>query len=165
MSPGEHRLLEFIVARISSILRRPSSWGSPLSVEDQVLQLLEMRRALLGATASATDTRHFMQSYSAFIARELQDATAAPLSKQLEARGRATDLTVLLGKFVQEDLASLVAEHGGPVVHRDDGGAGSKQFELIEGILETLRLEIASEVGGSSSQPIVPIRFPEQRKS
>jgi hypothetical protein len=164
MSPGEQRLLEFIVARISSILRRPSSWGSPLSVEDQVLQLLEMRRALLGATASATDTRCFMQSYSAFIARELEGATAAPLSRQLEARGRAVDLPVLLGKFVQEDFTTLVAELGDSVVAPDDGIGGSRRTSPIDGILETLRLEIASEVGGSALQPIVPIRFPEQRK-
>lgn len=47
MSPGERRVLEFIASRLESMLRRPAVWGALLSVEERILQLLELRRVLL----------------------------------------------------------------------------------------------------------------------
>jgi hypothetical protein len=47
MNPAENRLPTFVASRLESMLRRPAIWGSLLSVKEQILQLLEIRRELL----------------------------------------------------------------------------------------------------------------------
>ncbi|HET7503765.1 MAG TPA: hypothetical protein VFK02_22245, partial [Kofleriaceae bacterium] len=91
MSPGEDRLLGFVASRLESMLRRPAVWGSLLSVEERVLQLLELRRVLLVPSLSADDTHQLLRSYSRFISEVLDDATVEPLATQLEQRGRAEE--------------------------------------------------------------------------
>ena len=120
MSPGERRLLEFVDSRLESMLRRPAVWGSLLSVEERILQLLELRRVLLVPSVSASDTQRLMRTYVQFIARSLDHATAEPLAIQLERRGRAAEFTSLMAKFVDSELATyLVDEHG----VADEGGS------------------------------------------
>jgi hypothetical protein len=39
---------EFVRERIEALLSKPDGWGSPASVEDQVLTMVELRHVLLG---------------------------------------------------------------------------------------------------------------------
>lgn len=107
MSPEERRLLQFIDARIESILHRPTAWGSLESVEDQILQLLELRHFVLDPRkdpqTNAPDTRPLMCRYTRYISRVLPKSTAEPLSSQLTARGRTEEFSALMRQFVQSD--------------------------------------------------------------
>jgi hypothetical protein len=107
---GERRVLEFIASRLESMLRRPQAWGSLLSVEDSILQLLELRRSLLVPGVAVNDTRRLMRAYTQFIARTIEDATAEPLAIQLERLGRAAEFTTLMSKFVESETATCLAE-------------------------------------------------------
>lgn len=106
MSPRETRLVEFLEARLDSLLTRPAAWGTGHSVEDQLLQLLEIRRYLLDPSTSVNDTYRLMQDYTRFVSATLADATSEPLAIQLEARGRSEELTSLLRTFVDQELAA-----------------------------------------------------------
>lgn len=110
MSPAEDRLLAFVASRLENMLRRPAIWGSLLSVEERILQLLELRRVLLIPSLSANDTHHLLRSYSRFISEILDDATVEPLASQLEQRGRADEFSTLMGKFVERELAELLVD-------------------------------------------------------
>jgi hypothetical protein len=103
----EQRMLEFIDSRLDSLLRRPSAWGPPTSIEDQVLQLLEMRRFVLDPRLTHQDTRKLTSSYVVFISRVLgSDSTPEPLVAQLQRRGRADELPQLLRRFADEEIAN-----------------------------------------------------------
>jgi hypothetical protein len=106
MSPAEDRLLTFITSRLESMLRQPAVWGSLLSVEERILQLLEIRRVLLVPSLTANDTHQLLRSYSRFISEALVDATVEPLAVQLEQRGRIVDFPVLMGKFIEHEFSS-----------------------------------------------------------
>jgi hypothetical protein len=121
MSPGENRLLEFMAVRLEIMLRRPAVWGSLQSVEERILQLLELRRVLLVPSASVNDTRRLMQTYSKFVARALDGATAEPLAIQLERRGRSAEFATLMAKFVESELATFLAEGHREASEDDDG--------------------------------------------
>ena len=115
MSPGERRVLEFIASRLESMLRRPAVWGSLLSVEERILQLLELRRVLLVPSASANDTQRLMRTYTQFIAGALDNATAEPLAIQLERRGKSAEFATFMSKFIDAERAAFVVdERGGP---------------------------------------------------
>lgn len=130
MSPGESRLLEFVAIRLESMLRRPAVWGSLQSVEERILQLLELRRVLLVPSASVNDTRRFMQTYSKFVMRALDGATAEPLAVQLERRGRSAELTTLMAKFVESELATFLTEGHREAIEDDDG---PRSTEVVQG--------------------------------
>ena len=71
MNPREEKLLRFVALRLDSIVRRPTLWGTDAVVEEQVLQLIEMRRLLLDpAAVPSNDTRELMDVYLAFLAQQ-----------------------------------------------------------------------------------------------
>jgi hypothetical protein len=105
MSTIERRLLKFIAERIESMLRRPSVWGSNLSVEDQVLQLIEIRRLILVPANDGGGTRGLMQRYVHFIGTQIPNATPQPLSVQLERLGRSAEFSMMLKTFADHELA------------------------------------------------------------
>jgi hypothetical protein len=110
MSPAEDRLLSFVATRLESMLRRPAIWGSLFSVEERILQLLELRRVLLAPSFSADDTHQLLRSYSRFISETLEDATVEPLATQLEQRGRAAEFPALMKKFIERERAEFLAD-------------------------------------------------------
>jgi hypothetical protein len=110
MSPAEDRLLSFVASRLESMLRRPAVWGSLLSVEERILQLLELRRVLLVPSLSANDTHQLLRSYSRFISEILDDATVEPLASQLEQRGRTDEFAAVMRKFVERELAEFLVD-------------------------------------------------------
>ncbi len=138
MSPAESRLLEFVASRLESLLRRPAAWGSKLSIEEQVLQLLELRRVLLVPSLTANDTHRLMRTYTRFITAALEDATAEPLAIQLERLGRGAELTGLLAKFIDLELAEFVADVGLATDEIDRTG----DVEATQRVIEQLRKEI-----------------------
>ena len=150
MNPGERRILEFISSRIESMLRRPSVWGSLLSVEERLLQLLELRRVLLVPTASAGDTQRLMKTYLRFIAAVLDDATAEPLAIQLERRG--------------SELATFLVEERGEA-EASDPAARAAAIETTARILESLRMDAEARAQRRPLPVPHPIEFPEQKKN
>jgi DNA-binding transcriptional regulator YiaG len=104
---AENRLLTFMASRLESMLRQPTIWGSLLSVEEQILQLLEIRRVLLVPSLTANDTPQLLRSYSRFISEVLDDATVEPLAVQLERRGRIVDFPALMGKFIEHEFTEF----------------------------------------------------------
>ena len=164
MNPGERRILEFISSRIESMLRRPSVWGSLLSVEERLLQLLELRRVLLVPTASAGDTQRLMKTYLRFIAAVLDDATAEPLAIQLERRGRSSELTGLLARFVESELATFLVEERGEA-EASDPAARAAAIETTARILESLRMDAEARAQRRPLPVPHPIEFPEQKKN
>lgn len=110
MSPAEERLLSFVDKRLESMLCRSAIWGSLLSVEDQILQLLEVRCMLLIPSFSADDTHKLLRAYSRFIAENLEDATVEPLATQLEQRGLTGDFPALMKKFADSVVAAAKSE-------------------------------------------------------
>jgi hypothetical protein len=164
MSPGERRILEFISARIESMLRRPSVWGSLLSIEERLLQLLELRRVLLVPTASAGDTQRLMKTYVQFIAAVLDDATAEPLAIQLERRGRSAELTGLLARFVQSELAAFLVEESGEA-EPSDPAARTAAIDMTARVLESLRMDAEARAQRRPLPVPRPIEFPEQKKN
>jgi hypothetical protein len=159
MSPGEHRLLAFVATRLESMLRRPAVWGSLHSVEERILQLLELRRVLLVPSVSASDTKLLLRAYVKFVASVLEGATAEPLALQLERQGRAAEFTALMGKFVEAELAMFLVE-----VRREpsSGDANETPMELdtIARVLESLRLDAEAHAGRRPSPRPEPIEFP-----
>jgi hypothetical protein len=142
MSPSESRLLTFVASRLESLLRRPAAWGSMLSVEEQVLQLLELRRVLLDPSLTANDTRKLMQTYARFIARTLEDATPEPLAIQLERLGRVAELPALLGEFIELELAEFVAD----VDQNADEIERTDHVEGIQRLIEQLRAGVETDL-------------------
>ncbi len=138
MSPTESRLLEFVASRLESLLRQPAAWGSKLSIEEQVLQLLELRRVLLVPSLTANDTHRLMRAYTRFITTTLEAATAEPLAIQLERLGRGAELTGLLAKFIDLELAEFVAD----VVLSTDESERSGDVDATQRVIEQLRREI-----------------------
>jgi hypothetical protein len=110
MNSAENRLLTFVASRLESMLRQPAIWGSLLSVEEQILQLLEIRRVLLVPSLTANDTPQLLRSYSRFISEVLDDSTVEPLAVQLEQRGRIVDFPALMGKFIEHELAEFLID-------------------------------------------------------
>jgi hypothetical protein len=159
MSPGERRILEFIASRLESMLRRPRMWGSLLSVEDSILQLLELRRVLLVPSASASDTQRLMQTYTQFISRALDNATAEPLAIQLERQDRAAEFTSYMAKFIDAELATFLVEEREDL----DAGHGSGRaadLEMTARVLESLRMDAEARARRVPT-PMEPIDFPE----
>ena len=111
MNPAEDRLLAFVAARLANMLRQPAIWGSLLSVEERILQLLELRRVLLVPVLTANDTYQLLQSYSRFISEVLDNATVEPLAVQLEQRGRIVDFPALMGKFIEHEFTEITAQN------------------------------------------------------
>ena len=136
MSPAEDRLLAFVASRLESMLRRPAIWGSLLSVEERILQLLELRRVLLVPSLSVNDTHQLLRSYSRFISEILDDATVEPLASQLEQRGRAGEFTVLMGKFVERELAEFLVD---TVRSEEPAIERAEHVETMDRILACLR--------------------------
>jgi hypothetical protein len=145
------------------MLRRPRVWGSLVSVEDSILQLLELRRVLLVPSASANDTQRLMQTYTQFIARSLDNATAEPLAIQLERRGRAAEFTSYMAKFIDSELAAFLIEEREDV---DEGDAPVRaaKIETMARILESLRMD-AEAHARRLPLPTEPIDFPEQKQN
>ncbi len=160
MTPGEHRLLEFVAVRLESMLRRPAVWGSLPSVEDQILQLLEFRRMLLDASAVASDTQRLTRAYTRFIARVIKDATPQSLAVQLEAGGRGAEFSKHMKSFVDEELAVFVAEQA---VASDNGGAEAspEEIERTKRVLESLRMDAEVHARRAPAPLTQAIRFPE----
>lgn len=157
MSPAEDRLLGFVASRLESMLRRPAIWGSLLSVEERILQLLELRRVLLVPSLSANDTHRLLRSYAQFISEILDDATVEPLASQLEQRGRADEFSAVMGKFVERELAEFLvdtARSEEPAIER------TEQVETMERILACLREDATARARRSaSSLPSEPIEL------
>jgi hypothetical protein len=155
MSPAEDRLLSFVATRLESMLRRPAIWGSLLSVEERILQLLELRRVLLAPSFSADDTHQLLRSYSRFISETLEDATVEPLATQLELRGRAAEFPALMKKFIERELAEFLADavpSEGPAIER------APRVETMDRLLISVRKEADARARRSpsplSSEPI-----------
>jgi hypothetical protein len=161
MSPGERRILEFIASRLESMLRRPAVWGAPLSVEERILQLLELRRVLLVPSASAQDTQQLMRTYVQFIARELDGATAEPLAIQLERRGRAAELSSFLARFVDSELATFLVDERG-FADEGDPAARASEIDATARVLESLRMDAEVRARRRPGPAAQPIDFPEQ---
>lgn len=109
MSPSERKLFDFIAARLESMFRRPAVWGTNESVEEQVLQLLEIRRLLLDPACPATGTRSLMQRYVRFIATVIPDATPQSLAIQLARHGREAEFTIIMKQFADLEQAAAMA--------------------------------------------------------
>lgn len=148
MSPAEDRLLAFVASRLESMLRRPAIWGSLLSVEERILQLLELRRVLLVPSLSANDTHHLLRSYSQFISETLDDATVEPLASQLEQRGRANEFAALMGKFVERELAEFLVD---TVQSEEPAIERAERIEMMDRILTCLREDANARARRSSS--------------
>jgi hypothetical protein len=112
MNSAENRLFTFVAARLASMLRQPAIWGSLLSVEEQILQLLEIRRVLLVPSLTANDTHQLLRSYSRFISEVLDEATVEPLAVQLEQRERIVDFPALMGKFIEHEVTEFLIDTG-----------------------------------------------------
>jgi hypothetical protein len=155
MSPAEDRLLTFVASRLESMLRRPAVWGSLLSVEERILQLLELRRVLLVPTLSASDTHQLLRSYSRFISEALDDATVEPLASQLEQRGRADEFTAIMTKFVERELAEFLVDTVPP---EEPALERVERVETMDRVLGWMREEANARARRApsplSSQPI-----------
>lgn len=156
MSPAEDRLLAFVESRLESMLRRPAIWGSLLSVEERILQLLELRRVLLVPTSSVNDTHQLLRSYSRFISETLDDATVEPLATQLEQRGRADEFAALMGKFVERELAEFLVDMDRP---EDPALERAEHIETMDRLLALLREQANARArrlpfSGLSCEPI-----------
>ncbi len=141
MSPGELRILEFIETRLDSLVYRPSLWGSLHSVEDQVLQLLELRRVLVDPRLGARDTGRLMQDYVAFIATLFPEPTPEPLAAQLEALGRTDEFAALLGGFVADELVAHVAGASEPTALELP-----TRLEIAERVFEQVRAQVTNQL-------------------
>jgi hypothetical protein len=153
MSPAEERLLAFVASRLESMLRRPAAWGSLLSIEERILQLLELRRILLVPSCSATDTHKLLKTYSRFIAEILDNATVEPLACQLENRGRSGEFAALMGKFVERELAEFLVDttrSDDPEIER------TERIEITDRLLASLREDARAH---ARRRPPVPERI------
>jgi hypothetical protein len=155
MSPAEDRLLSFVASRLESMLRRPAVWGSLLSVEERIVQLLELRRVLLVPTLSANDTHQLLRSYSRFISETLDDATVEPLASQLERRGRTDEFTIIMNKFVERELAEFLVD---TILPEEPALERVERVEAMDRVLSWMREEANSRARHApsplSSEPI-----------
>ena len=160
MSPAELRLLDFVEDRLDSLTHRPALWGSPTSVEDQVLQLLELRRFLLDPRLSPRDTGKLMSAYTRFVAEVIgAGSTPEPLAVQLERHGRGDELSRQLQRFVEQELAMFIASAG----QETPDLPSAPDIERTQRVIERLRRSVAilERHRPPSSRPIV---FPEHRR-
>jgi hypothetical protein len=164
MSPGEQRILEFISSRLESMLRRPAVWGSLLSVEERILQLLELRRVLLVPSESTNGTQRLVRTYTQFIARTLDNATAEPLAIQLERRGRSGEFASVMARFIETELATFLAEEH---PRSDDVYAAAQptEIEATARVLEALRMDAEARARRRPRSATEPIHFPDQKHS
>src|SRR5579883_2381352 len=157
MTVRERKLFDFIAARLESMLRKPSAWGTAASIEDQVLQLLEIRRLLLQNPASPMeDTHQLMRRYVRFLGEALPGATAEPLAVQLERSGRIGELPTILKRFIDRELNEGIAE-----IRERSSGSVSEVARLARRVLEP-RIDAANAVRRTVSA--IPIDFSDGRQ-
>ena len=100
------KTLDYISTRLESMLRRPAVWGTNESVEDQVLQLLEIRRLLVDASCSDITVRQdLMRRYVDFIST-ITIPYPQSLSVRLRHCGRESEFCTILKQFVNLELTT-----------------------------------------------------------
>lgn len=105
-----------------------------------------------------------MRTYTQFIARELEDATAEPLAIQLERRGRSAEFSSLMARFVDAELATfLVEERGGP--DEDAPADRASEIDATTRVLESLRMDAEARARRRPIAAAQPIDFPDPGQS
>ena len=108
MTTRDDEVERFIEIRLESMLRRPEIWGSLETVEQLVLQLLELRAVLHDPSVRASaNTQAIMERYGRFLANELGDNSAEPLPCRLARLDRKREFAALLHKFTRAERALL----------------------------------------------------------
>lgn len=159
MTQREMALIEFIETRLESMLSRPEVWGSNLSVEEGVLQLLEVRRVLLQPSCRDSVTHQVMRAYSRFVRERLDQASAEPLALQLEDRGRPGDLIPLLKEFVEIDQADSLVQLRALQGTGPSAASENEAHANAERVLASLRYEALAKARRSYSYAPSPIIF------
>ncbi|HWO17280.1 MAG TPA: hypothetical protein VNO30_00830 [Kofleriaceae bacterium] len=159
MTEREMALIEFIETRLESMLSRPEVWGSNLSVEEGVLQLLEIRRVLLQPSCRDSVTHQVMRAYSRFVRERLDQASAEPLALQLEDRGRPGDFIPLLREFVEIDQADSLVQLRALQGTGPSDASESEALENAERVLAILRYEAIAKARRSLSYAPSPFIF------
>lgn len=164
MSPREERLLLFVALRLDSMLRRPALWGSAVAVEEQVLQLIEMRRLLLDPTTRpSNDTRELMDGYLNFLANELGEAPSESLAEQLDREGRTSELGPILLRFADADLAAiLVAIDGDLGREAEDPETGDRALAILARVKRWFAAVANVERSRPHRGEHIPVVFPAQ---
>ena len=159
MTEREMALIEFIETRLESMLSRPEVWGSNLSVEEGVLQLLEVRRVMLQPSCRDSVTHQVMRAYSRFVRERLGQASAEPLALQLEDRGRPGELFPLLREFVEIDQADSLVQLRALQGVTPSAASESEARADAERVLAILRYEALAKARRSPSYAPSPIIF------
>jgi len=156
MNPAERHLVEFIAVRLESMLRRPAVWGSNLSVEEQVLQLLEIRRVLLDPASKMDGRRAINPGYRRYVAKAVPSDSATPLAVRLGEQGRDDEFVSILQAYVALELAEVTVETNVPI---DPADRATIETEERERIIERIRAEARDEAL-TQPQKTTPIEFP-----
>lgn len=106
--------IEYLDKRLATIDKAPGTWGSPESLELQVLLLLELRTFLLRPVAYRKNPFEVRSAFVRFIRQQVKGATAEPLFVQLQRSGRVNELPQLLGEFRNHIVSDFVAEVAPP---------------------------------------------------
>ena len=137
MTSLRSRLLCFIDERLQHMLDAPEMWGSNESVELQILQLLEVRLLVVGASTRPLHGRDVQLDYERFLAERFPGAPPITLSALLGSQ-RQGDFTTLLAEFI----AAQRAKHpeATAAVQRN-----ADELRAIERLLDAARSSIESE--------------------
>ena len=162
MTPRELALIQFIETRLDSMLTNLEAWGTPQSVEEGVLQLIEIRRVLLDPTCAETVTHEVMRAFVGFVHTHLQNATAEPLAVQLEKDGRIDRFAPLLRSFAEDDQTNLFPTDQLDTTTPGEMPAVFHDAETLFETAERAQVIFRQAVVASSRRrvPATPILFP-----
>jgi hypothetical protein len=101
-------VLALIDQRMQALLLRPDGWGTPESVELQLLLLIELRHAATGAPENEIDEVN--DRYASFLARELPGPpTSLAARLGLSYRANAQFISLLCRFIVEERTRYIVS--------------------------------------------------------
>lgn len=130
------RIRAFVDHRLQSLVTTPEIWGSPESVELQVLQILQVRALVLAPGQGDRDPGATREHYIAFLRARFPDAPPMPLAQHVAADASLERFAEILRQFIEQERARQnVPSHGGTPPTTSGSSAsesGEKPVKIIE---------------------------------
>jgi hypothetical protein len=120
MDHPHHNMLAWIDKRLADLLAYPGQWGSPETIEMQMILLLEARFALLNPTGEREDEGHVFQMYQRLLRQHYPNDGNLPLHQIVKDVPGMRPLGAALDKIralIVADMDSKKTSVSGIVLH------------------------------------------------
>jgi hypothetical protein len=130
------RLRTFVDHRLQSLVTTPEVWGSPESVELQVLQMLQVRALVLVPEQGDRDPGATREHYVSFLRARFPDAPPMPLAQHVAADASLERFVEILRQFIEEERARQKVPSRGGSPPTSSGSSASEPVEMPAKMIE-----------------------------